>query len=549
MNCGFGRIGVSLVLSVLLVNPALARELDARQKQLLADATKHQSQFESNLKLALEAAGPGDSAPSGSKARLAGTRLQSAMQSVPTLEARFAELPADDAQVAQLRGRFDQALGQARALEARLSGKPAGGAPAQSPAGKAAPPAGGGAKLDYRQEEALKGARFNLEQVDGYANALDELVAQTAGATDKSAIDYRQVARGMNTIGEARRKLGFAADALGKLPADGSGVAEAQQQHDALAGRLDAAEAALRPLGEQLQKSVDVGNYPDFNTDVSRLGELAAMFNPALLQSNKAQAAEIARTADAAREERNRITAKYADLLKQDTEASRRLAGAARHFDSTSGQFARAVGEWAKGAPAAIDAGIARVNEMAATAIAEQRPAWFAGGIPQHVAFVEEDVNLLAALDPSAAKPHADKLDALRAELKQKEASLAEKIIATNPLPPDRYRGNDRAELEAMAIAQWKSVQPDAQVLKVCIPGEQWERETMWRLQNTTWYKIDRSRLQAQVLVAKDDKLAVIRPVNLWIDHISNDKRTATNFDEAAGDVEPRRMLLRDKIR
>jgi len=55
--------------------------------------------------------------------------------------------------------------------------------------------------------------------------------------------------------------------------------------------------------------------------------------------------------------------------------------------------------------------------------------------------------------------------------------------------------------------------------------------------------------LQAQLIIAKDDRLAVSRPVNLWIDHVNNDKRTATNFDDIKDDVEPRRFILREKVR
>jgi hypothetical protein len=50
-------------------------------------------------------------------------------------------------------------------------------------------------------------------------------------------------------------------------------------------------------------------------------------------------------------------------------------------------------------------------------------------------------------------------------------------------------------------------------VLAVRFPSQQWNRETMWRYQNREWYRIDRSKLQAQLIVKRDAKLAAIQPV------------------------------------
>jgi len=539
-------MGAALVACAALLlcgigQPLLGRDLDARQKQLLADAQSHQARFEANMKLALDSAGPGDAPPAGSKARLAKARLGAAMQSVPTLEARFGELPADDEAVKQLRSRFDATVANGKSLEARLSG--------QSGAPNPGAPAAAGAKLDYRQEELLKGAKFNLDTVDGYANGIDELIAKINQTADKKSIDFRLVLQGMQTVGEARRKLGFAGESIAQLPADGRGVAEAVAQQKTLAARIDAADKILVPLNTQLQATVDIGNYPDFNDDRKRLNELTIMFDPALIESQKSMAVEVINQADAARQERNRIVAKYDDLIQQDTDAGRQIKGSAEYFDSKYSSFADAVGKWKQSAPAEIDASIKDVNEMVASAVAEQKPAFFNGGVPQRMSFVEERVNLYGAIDPEGAKPYVEKLTALRATVKQEQAKLSEGIIAANELPPDRYRGDDRAAIEAAAIAEWKGVQPDAQIVRICIPSQEWSRESMWRLQNTTWYKIDRSKLQVQLLVAYDDRLAVIRPVNVWIDHISNDKRTATSLDDIKDELPPDRYVLLAKVK
>jgi len=567
-QCVVQRLGRSTVLTAVLgllialpvseASASWAAELTARQQQVLADAANYQTKFEAGMKLALDTAGPGEGVPAGSRGKLAMSRLQSAMQPVPTLESRFAELPGDDPAVKELRARFDATLADAKALEARLTGQSQPDAPAKQEApaqqpGKPAKPAAaagaGGAKLDYRQEDVLKGAKFNLNQVDGYANALDQLVEQANTTADKNALDHRKINSGVSTIAEAQRKLGFANDALAKLPADGRGVAEAAEQYNSLVARINAADAALGPVHAQLQKLIDVNSYPDFAADRERLAGLAQMFNGDLIQSNRPAAVEIVNTADAARGERNRIMEKYADFLKQDTEPGRQIAGSAVNFDSRYQAFAQQVGQWLQSAPAMIDGDIKQVNDMAATAVAEQKPAFFNGGIPQQLGYVEEKVNLYNAVDPAAARPYMEKLAALRADLKNQQAQLSEGIITANTLPPDRYTGSDRAAMEAMAIERWKSVQPDAQVLKVCFHSDQWNRETKWEASNTAWYKIDRSKIQAQLIIKHDDRLAVMRPVNLWIDHVNNDKRTATNFDDITDELQPNRFLLLDKVK
>ena len=109
----------------------------------------------------------------------------------------------------------------------------------------------------------------------------------------------------------------------------------------------------------------------------------------------------------------------------------------------------------------------------------------------------------------------------MQASLNQREASLGALIIQQNALPPDRYTGPDRDKVVAVAIDAWTYQQKDFEVLTNRIPAENWSRETLWQYSNGTWYYVDRSKLQVQLIVADkdDDKLAIIRPVNIWMDH------------------------------
>lgn len=92
-------------------------------------------------------------------------------------------------------------------------------------------------------------------------------------------------------------------------------------------------------------------------------------------------------------------------------------------------------------------------------------------------------------------------------------------------------------------------MEPDARVLAVRIPSARFERDTLWRLENRTWRFIDRSRLQVSLVVARDDRLAAVRPVNLWIDHVSGDALSAHPMDSLDDPLPPHRLLLRSKVR
>lgn len=551
-----GALVCTVVLGTLGVRAAGA-DLTAEQQSMLADATSHLDKAEASLKLAQDTAGPGSGAVPASKARLAMARLASAKSAVPQVTARLERLPGDDPAVEALRTRLVTLEGAIAALEARLTAPaapPAGDAGKVPPAGAGQPApaagAGGARRLDYRQEQALKDAQFHIREVQGAADALEAVVKQVQAATDPSAVGYQTVGRAMNTVVAARQKAENARKRFEALPPDGPGVADAVASLEAAVARVDAAEATLAPLDDQLKKTVDPGSYPNAKADLDRLRELTQMYgDPTVFQSNRPAAAAAIREASAVLAEHDRILKAYAPLVAQQTELGRQFEGAGRYFTEKTAAFAQAAAAEKASLPAAIDADLAKVAEMADDAVKNERPAWFTGGIPQQVGFVEEKVDLLAALDAPAGAAAREKLREAQAQLKVREASLREAVIAANDLPPDRYAGGDKADLAARATEAWKKVQPDAEVLAVRFPGQDWKRETMWRYSNATWYKVDRSRLQAQAIVKLDDRTAAIRAINLWKDHLSGDALSATPLDDKADPPDPRFTLLLEKVR
>ena len=87
---------VAAVVSVLaLASPVAAGELSVEGQQTLAKAKSSLAQVEANLELAQQSAGPGTAQPTGSKAKLARLRLDSALSNVKSrLSAWMRVLPS-----------------------------------------------------------------------------------------------------------------------------------------------------------------------------------------------------------------------------------------------------------------------------------------------------------------------------------------------------------------------------------------------------------------------------------------------------------------------
>lgn len=530
-------LAVVAAVAVVVAPSAVAGDLDAAQQQRLAALAASVKQIETNVTLAQQAAGPGDGRIPPAKARLVQTRLASPASLVPQVREALRALPADHADVAALAARVDAAAASIAALEARMGLAPA--APAT------------GTKLDHAQAKALADGTFHVREVVGLAAAVDEVVKEVAAAADPDALDHRRVAAAMNTVAKARERAAQARTHLDPLPADGAGVKAARDELAAGLASLDASEARLRPVHARLSALVDPATHPTLDADVRRLQELGQAYgDPAnTFGGDRRRAAVLVGEHPAAVAEHARLVQAYAAFVRQRTEDGRRVEGAARFCGEALARFGAATDAQRAAAPAAVDAAFAALARLVETAVKEEKPAFFGGGIPQQVDVVEAEVVLLTALDAKAGAAAAERLAKAKADLATTQASLAAKIVEANVLPPDAYAGADRAALEAEAAAAWKRLQPDAVVLATRIPSSAWRRETMWRRQGSTWYRIDRSRLQVQLVVGWDDARAVIRPVDLWIDHQAGDERSAVPMDAPNDPVPPHRLLLRAVVK
>lgn len=536
---------VALVLSFLISTLgggalAFAADLTAEQQKLLEAAQAQLKQADANLELALQSAGPGTAQPTGSKAKLAMMRLNSAKGPMANVTALLEKLPADNADVQAFQTQVDDVAARMAALESRL----AGGTTEQ------AAPTDGGVKLDYKQEAELKNARFFVREIEGLDAALKQLVEQVKPVQDPSTLDHRLIAQGMNTVARARERAKTAHGHLDPLPADGQGVRPVAEQLQQLMASIDAADAVLAPIHQKLSAQLDPAGHSNLAAHTERLRELATMFgNPNVLVDDPVRAAELVAQAPAALEERQRLEKQYSILINQQTEDGKRVAGVSRYFDEKCAAFSAAAAERKSALPAEIQADLDAANALADQAVQEKKPLFFTGGIPQRVEWAESKLALYAALDPPGAGTVRQKVSTAREHLRAQQALLRESIIASNELPPDRYAGGDRDVLGRLAVEAWKQVQPDAEILAIRIPSQDWKREQIWRNQTGDWYKIDRSGVQVQLIVRHDGKLAVVRPINMWKDHLSNDQIIGLPLNTPTDELQPHEFLLLEKVK
>src|SRR4051794_39807263 len=85
-------VGVVAFVALMASAAVRAADLTSSEKQYLDGANKYLTQLQANMKLATDAAGPGEETPSPAKAKLAAARLQSAQQSAANVAARLEKL-------------------------------------------------------------------------------------------------------------------------------------------------------------------------------------------------------------------------------------------------------------------------------------------------------------------------------------------------------------------------------------------------------------------------------------------------------------------------
>ncbi len=497
---------------------------------------------ESNLESVSASIGKRTTWPTGSSGKLLASRLQQALDDINPAKELLEKVPAGTQGREEAVARYVAAAEEYNRLRAIMAGTDAAPPPQQT----------GGTKLSYQQEEVLSGARFNLREVEAGAKQLTEALEKLRKVEDELSIDFREVDGLLGVVENAKRKAGFVRDALEKLPEDGQGVPEVLQQLVNAEAKIVTAADFLKPLNAKLRKLIDPAQYPEFDADYKRLRELSIMFaRPEILQTDRALAAETIKQAEAAKDECIRIAQKYARLMQQRTDQGRSIEGVGNGFLSNLQEFLSAAETAETTLPDEIREDLKTAREYAAEAVAEQKPLWFTGGIPQVMGFAEDRVLLLTALDEEAGKEMRGEIEAVRKELKSQADSLRELIIRENKMPRDSFQGEDRDKAIETAISGWTVQQEKFDLLAVRIPAEQWARETKWTYSNGTWYFSDRSKLQVRLIVAdhENPELAIDRAINVWKDHQKGDSMIGVPLRGFEDELQPNDYLLRANVK
>ncbi len=518
-----------------------AADLTAEQQQQVEAAKSALRQMETSVDLAEQTAGGGSGALTGSKAKLTKIRLDGALPYVPKAEAALKDLPADHADVKPLVEAFDNLNARIAAIQARLNG------------GAAPPPAAeGGVRLNHLQEEDFRNARFYISEIKGLADGLTQLAQEASAVADKTKINYRVLNGGAASLAKIRERAGFINGYFEKLPADGRGVPELKLQYDQIMAQTEQAAATLAPIHKLVTDLVNPANYPDFEEDYKRLGGLVRLYyDPGTLTTQREAAIDALKQREPAYAELVRFAQKYQPLADQRTEQGERASSLVAHFVEKFKAYNAAAETQKTELPASIREDMTEAQKIADEAVAEQKPMWFTGGIPQRMGWVTEKMALYEVLDPEPAAALKKDVEALQTKINQQEKSLGQLIINNNQLPNDNYQGDDRDKVIAVAIDAWKHQQPQFDVLATRIPSQAWARNTRWEYSNGTWYFLDTSKLQVQLIVADQDnpKQAIIRPVNIIMNHEKGDTLIGTPFYSIDDDLQPNAYLLRDKIK
>ncbi|MEQ9096151.1 MAG: hypothetical protein RIE32_07805 [Phycisphaerales bacterium] len=479
------------------------------------------------------------SPPKGSAGKLLMRRLEMSLDDINAAKAELEKTPAGAEGRAEAVERYTAAASEFNRLRAFLTGSDAPAEPET------------GTKLDYKQEELLSNANFHIREVEGNARVLTEQTKKMRAVDDQLSINFRDVNALLEVVANARRKTGFAKEALAQLPDDGKGVVQARQKLTNADAKVSIANDYLAPLNARLDQLIDPANYPEFDGDYKRLRELSIMFaRPEIFETQPTLAGDTYLQASAAKDECLRLARKYARLIQQRTGQGEQIEGAGNGFLKNHAEYRRAAEQKKAVLPGEIREHMATAARYAEEAVAEQKPLWFTGGIPQVMGFADEKITLITALDERAGNALREKFNATRASLKQQADSLRELIIRENTMPADNFQGEDRDEAIKIAISGWKVQQEDFELLKVRIPAQAWARETKWTYSNGTWYFSDRSKLQVRLLVAdkSNPELAIDRPINVWKDHQKGDTMIGVPLFGIDDELQPSDYMLRSKI-
>lgn len=527
----FGTLGIT-ASSVFALDETQQTNLDKAQTAI--------KNANADLNAARGSAGTAAKPAAGSRAKLTNIRLDSARESLKTAAKLLTDLPADDDAVKTVQGNYDQVATGVAEVSAIIN--PDGASESES-SGADAP------KLHYTQEEVLKNAKWYLRETNNYADTAAAVVAQMDAEGPKPV--HREVRAALESVSTGRTKHALAVEYIDQLPADHPKVKPTADAIKQAGDRLGALESRLNASNADLAKLTGMEHYPNFEQDYTLLNDLGRRyydFHQTAQQPEKL--AQIVTEDGQVLAEVQRIAKTYLPLVEQKTEQGDRIENRFNHFQSQRNKFVADLMAYRKELPALFEADLKEVTDLADEGVAKKNSMYFGenSGVSQRFGWAEQKLLVMRAFSEEEAKPFVERIEEVREHIKQQAKSLEAEIIANSTMPNDSYEGADRDDVVAMAIDGWRVQQPDAEVLTARIPSEAWTRETKWEWFNGSFYKVDKSTLQVQLIVKHDDNLAVKRPLNVRMNHLKGDTLIAVPLDSFEDELIPQRYILLEKV-
>jgi hypothetical protein len=381
---------------------------------------------------------------------------------------------------------------------------------------------------DSRQAEAIKVADSQCTEVDKSLVEIQKTRETLEKTEDASTVSAKTITELNDQIKFANNRLSNAERAIKNLSA---GDPDVKAQADKIAAQratLAKASEVAANFSKKLGTAVEVGNKPDFKTDVEKVKAMGKAYAPFNLSSNPKQAADLAVRVEDDTKTLASLAQTYKPIIQQHTPEGKEFSYALNSATNNIKQFRQRCQTYVDKGEATIGETLAKALKMAEQAAADKKPAFFTGGVRQQMDIAKKNLQVYVAIvgekDEKTLRVQAA-FDESSKKIETLRSSLKEEILASTKTPPDLYKGADKAKLKGLVEAEWKKLYPKDQLLSVRFITPEWKRNSGadWSAAFKRWEDFDHSDMTVRVVVKNDDKLSTLYWVYLTKDHKSND--------------------------
>jgi hypothetical protein len=373
-------------------------------------------------------------------------------------------------------------------------------------------------RLLYPQEQALKSVK----------NKVSRMVKRfkTYKALHEQKTYTQKPEPGLGITGELEAV--FQEFEKANLPQDNQKVKNLKSWMDALKKNTPLLEAYYLEGYKQAQaqaKKADIANFPDYNQDVERLKAMYKNYkNPASVFNNPAKAKAVVPLFHDEYAFYKSLPEKYALPLQANKANS--LKTWLKTNDQYLDKFKAYQDDYATTLPGLFESELDQAVNTAEQARAQNKPAFFKGGVAQRLERASDLLTVLEAIkgkDDPQVLALIGKYQAEKQKIDTVESAMAAELLASIQAPADAYSGADKAKLHGMIKNAWEKLYPEDEIMAIRFPVNTWNRTTSWKWNNAGWYKVDTSALVAKVVIKTDANIATIYPAYINKNHMKGD--------------------------